>query len=96
MVSSTAPYAVIAVDPPADFRDLKLVVIGSPLRIYATTVEPAAADGSEFGVGSVVPAGGEVVIFQGGEPHRVERVVFHYETASLFGAAPTLSLYGRR
>ena len=49
MVSSTVPYAVIAVEPPADFRDLKLVVIGSPLRIYAATVEPAAADGSECG-----------------------------------------------
>jgi hypothetical protein len=95
-VSSSAQFAVIAVDPPADFRDLKLVVIGRSLRIYGATVEPAAADPSEHSIGSVVPVGGEVMLFQGGEPRRVERVVFQYEPASVFGAAPTLTLYGRR
>ena len=95
-VSSAAQFAVIAVDPPADFRDLKLVVIGRSLRIYGATVEPAAADPAERPIGSVVPVGGEVMLFQGSEPRRVERVVFQYDPASLFDAAPTLSLYGRR
>ena len=95
-VSSGAQFAVIAVDPPADFRDLKLVVIGRSLRITAVTVEPAATDPSAPAIGSVVPVGGEVMLFQGGEPRRVERVVLQYEPASVFDAAPTLSLYGRR
>ena len=95
-VSSGVQFAVIAVDPPADFRDLKLVVIGRSLRITAATVEPAATDPSEPAIGSVVPVGGEVMLFQGGAPRRVERVVLQYDPASVFDAAPTLSLYGRR
>ena len=95
-VSSGAQFAVIAVDPPGDFRDLKLVVIGRSLRISAATVEPAATDPSEPAIGSVVPVAGEVMLFQGGEPRRVERVVIQYDSASVFEAAPTLSLYGRR
>ena len=95
-VSSGAQFAVIAVDPPADFRDLKLVVIGRSLRITAATVEPATTDPSEPAIGSVVPVGGEVMLFQGGTPRRVERVVLQYDPASLYDAAPTLSLYGRR
>jgi hypothetical protein len=95
-VSSAAQFAVIAVDPPADFRDLKLVVIGRTLRISTATVEPAVADPAEHSIGSVVPVGGEVMLFQGGTPRRVERVVIQYDSASVFGAAPTLSLYGRR
>ena len=95
-LSSGAQFAVITVDPPADFRDLKLVVIGRSLRITAATVEPAAADPAEPSIGSVVPVGGEVMLFQSGTPRRVERVVLQYDPASLFDAAPTLSLYGRR
>jgi len=95
-VSSSTRFAVIAVDPPADFRDLKLVVIGRSLRITAASIEPAATDPSELTIGSVVPVGGEIMLFQGGEPRRVERVVLQYDPASLFEAAPTLSLYGRR
>jgi hypothetical protein len=95
-VSSAVDYDILVLDPPASFRDLKLVVRGSPMRIYAVQVEPSAADVSEIGVGSVVPAGGEITLFEGAEARRVERVVFRYEAASLFGAAPSVSLYGRR
>jgi hypothetical protein len=97
-VSSAVDFDVLVVDPPARFRDLKLVVRGSPLRLYAITVEPAPAGrpDTELRGGSVIPAGGEVRLFKGGDAERVERVVFRYEAASLFGAAPSVSLYGRR
>jgi hypothetical protein len=99
-VSSAVDFDVIVVEPPASFRDLKLIVRGSPLRLHGVTVEPAAAGRSEadteLRVGSVIPTGGEVNLFEGGELQRVERAVFRYEAASLFGAAPSVSLYGRR
>jgi len=93
-VSNAVDYDVIVVNPPRKLRSLKLLAVGSAIRIRDIRVELSGGETLEVAIGAVVPPGdeGPVIAIPGGMT--VERVVFRYEAAALFGSPASVALYG--
>jgi hypothetical protein len=93
-VSNVVDYDVIVVNPPRKLRSLKLLVVGSPVRIQSIRVELSEGETLDVSVGAVVPAGDEGPVIAIPAGLAVERVVFRYEVSTLFGSPASVALYG--
>ncbi len=94
-VSNQVDFRVIVVDPPRTFRTLRIMVLGSPLRIYDVRVELDEGDHLDVAVGAVVPPGDEGPTIEVPNGRKVERVVVRYEKTTLFHSPASIVLYGR-
>jgi hypothetical protein len=94
-ISNQVDFRVIVVDPPRTFRTLRLMVLGSPIRIYDVRVELDEGDHLDVATGAVVPPGDEGPTIEVPNGRKVQRVVVRYEKATLFHSPASIVLYGR-
>ena len=94
-VSNLVDFEVIAVSPPRKLRAVKLLVLGSPVRIHGIRVELSSGEHLEASLASTTPAGDEGPIIEIPEGETVERVVFRHDTGALFDTPASVALYGR-
>ncbi len=93
-VSNLVDFEVIAVSPPRKLRAVKLLVLGSRVRIHGIRVELSSGERLESPA-STIPAGDEGPIIEIPEGETVERVVFHHDAGALFESPASVALYGR-
>ncbi len=94
-VSNLVDYEVIAVSPPRKLRAVKLLVLGSPVRIHGIRVELSSGEYLEASVAATIPSGDEGPIVEIPDGETVERVSFRHDTTPLYSSPASVALYGR-